>query len=60
MKKLIESMQTMNKRTGERFYVMNSPRGLYFDLVPVRNPAQKPIRFDRREFTKPEVVTTAA
>lgn len=46
-------LETTNKRTGEKFYVMNSPRGLYFDLVPKSHPAQKPIRFDRREFTKP-------
>lgn len=46
-------LETTNKRTGKKFYVMNSPRGLYFDLVPKSHPAQKPIRFDRRDFTKP-------
>lgn len=46
-------LETTNKRTGEKFFVINSPRGLYFDLVPMKNPAQNPIRFDRRDFTKP-------
>lgn len=46
-------LETTNKRTGEKFFVMKSPRGLYFDLVPMKNPAQNPIRFDRCDFTKP-------
>ena len=46
-------LETEMKSTGEKFYVVNSPRGLYFDLVPKSHPAQTAIRFDRRDFTKP-------
>ena len=46
-------LETTNKRTGMAYYVINSPRGRYFDLVPKSNPAQKPIRFDRKDCTKP-------
>ena len=47
-------LETTHKRTGEGFYVIESPRGRYFGLVPKSNPAQKPIRFARCEFTAPE------
>jgi hypothetical protein len=46
-------LETVNKRTGEVYLVIDSPRGRYFGLVPKGNPAQKPIRFARSEFTKP-------
>lgn len=38
------------KRDGQEFYVIRSMRGRYFDLVPKTHPAQKPVRFDRRDF----------
>jgi hypothetical protein len=46
-------LETESKHTGEKFYVINSMRGRYFDLVPKSHPAQNPLRFDRRDFTKP-------
>jgi len=47
-------LETKSTRTGMEYYVVNSMRGLYFDLVPKKNPAQTPVRMDRRDFTKPE------
>lgn len=46
-------LETILKRTGEKYYVINSPRGKYFDVVPQLNAAQKPIRAVRSAFTKP-------
>ena len=46
-------LETTNKRTGIDYYVIKSPRGRYFGLVPKSHPAQTPIMFERCEFTKP-------
>ena len=47
-------LETTHKRTGGVFFVIESPRGRYFGLVPKSHPAQKPIRFARCKFTAPE------
>ena len=46
-------LETERKSDGTKYYVINSPRGRYFDIVPKMNPAQIPIRFPRSDFTKP-------
>lgn len=46
-------LETTSKRTGEAYYVINSMRGQWFDIVPKKNPATTPYRAPRREFTKP-------
>ncbi len=49
----IKYSEVTSKNTGKTYYVVNSMRGQYFDLVPKSNPAQNPIRCDRRDFTNP-------
>lgn len=46
-------LETTSKRTGESYYVINSMRGRWFDIVPKENPATTPFRANRSEFTKP-------
>ena len=50
----VMALETVHKRTGEVYLVIESPRGRYFGLVPKQNPAQNPVRYLRSEFTKPE------
>ena len=45
--------ETVHKRTGDVYLVVESPRGKYFGLVPKSNPAQQPVKYLRSEFTKP-------
>ena len=47
----IKYSEVISKNTGKTYYVVKSMRGRYFDLVPKSNPAQHPIRCDRRDFT---------
>ena len=58
MKKVKATIVT-SKFTGKDYYVVKSPRGRYFYLVPKSHPAQKAVCANRCDYTKPVEVEVA-
>jgi hypothetical protein len=58
MKKLSVTVVT-SRHTGNEYYVVKSLRGRYFYIVPRKNPAQKALLADRRDYSKPIEVEVA-